>query len=392
MLGKTIAVLALSLLLNFMPPPTQLRAQQGEEVASGSSVNYFGSFRIVHSALETRARDGSRSDIIFALSTRLQLGGAWHFHPDWLIQGRVAGRYSTRQTEFRFLLDDHTPEGGSYPNGTTTADELFVGWRPSSDFQLSLGRFQARFPLAGFIPKGMDRYYGANLGISHTDGLWLQWDMNPVLQLDLVASHNAPEGSTHAARVPLSFDRPQSRLSLLANIRFRDTGGLWVQREMSVSYNPQTFIRGNDRHDYLTLTTRAMMRLPFDPGTGEYWVGGELGLVPIAPSPQSAGFAIDEGRTLFGQSAFAGQVSAYANDLFGRHRLGVLYGHTDPHWLVSASFSPNRTMAEVRYRLTISSSANFEARYRLQTDLFKPDNADFTQQLRDFYARITYRF
>lgn len=196
----------------------------------------------------------------------------------------------------------------------------------------------------------------------------------------------------YPARSPLVFEETASRFSLFANIEHMNTGGRWVQREISVSYNPQTFVRDEVKHDYIVLSTRGMIRLPFNPGTGEFWIGGELGFAPTAPLPRDAGFMVDESRTILEKSSAAWQVSAYANDLFTGHRIGILYGQTEPNWLVSSSFRPNVTMSEIRYRYTFSSRLNYEMRFRIQSDLFKPDDSGFTRRDRDFYARFTYRF
>jgi len=61
-----------------------------------------------------------------------------------------------------------------------------------------------------------------------------------------------------------------------------------------------------------------------------------------------------------GSSAVSWLLSAYVNNIFERHRVGILYGQADPHWLISASFAPNVTMAELRYRYTIASWIHYE--------------------------------
>jgi len=356
-----------------------------------SETDIFGTIRPVYTFVETRDRAGETSTSS-VMNARIQLGINHQFNDRFTFRGRVASRYATTQGQFRFIFDDHTPGGGSYPPGTTTIDEFSLLWQARPDLLITGGRFQGRFPLAGFIPKGVDRYYAANLSIAHTDGLSLRWNMSPSWRMHLIGSHNGKKGSSHAARAPLAFEEPLSRFSFFANLEHRDTGGIWVQREASISYNPQTFIRRGVQRDYIVLSTRGMIRLPFDPGTGEYWLGGEVGVVPLAPLPRDSGFLVEESRTIMNRSSFAWQVSAYANDLFSRHRIGILYGQTEPNWLVSSSFRPNVTMSEIRYRFTINSRLNYEMRFRIQTDLFKPDDAEFTRRDRDFYARFTYRF
>ena len=354
-------------------------------------ISISGSFRPVFSWIETRGRDGERTRD-HSMNARLQLRAEYEISPEFTFRTRLAGRASTNQDNFQFILKNHTPPSGSYPAGTVTFDEFALSWKLRPDLTVVAGRFQARFGLTGFIPKGFDRYYAANLSIGHTDGLWFRWDVNPRWRLHLVGSHNGQQGSTHAARRPLVFDETAARVSGLAVLEHREQGGLWVQREVSVSVLPQSFERSGKTRSYAVATGRLMMRLPWQCRFFEYWIGGEAGYVPLAPTPASAGFAVDESRTLIGPSAVAWQVAAYANGLTDRHRIGVLYGQTEPQWLVSSSFRPNNTMSEVRYRFTFSQRLNFEARYRFRTDLFRPAGAEYTRQDRDFYARITWRF
>ncbi len=92
---------------------------------------------------------------------------------------------------------------------------------------------------------------------------------------------------------------------------------------------------------------------------------------------------------MFGSSAFAWQFAAYINNISERHRVGVLYGQTDPHWLISASYAPNVTMAEMRYRYTIASWIHYEFRFRLRDEIHRPEDAHQTRQIFDFYTRFT---
>lgn len=366
-------------------------AETTQAQSSSPEFTTSGSFRTVFTTDETRTRLGD-TEHSSALNARIHLGLRATFSDQLFLQGRIASRFSTAQDDFRFLIRDYTGGGGSYPAGTATIDELFAAWDISEKMHLRVGRFQGRFPLEGFIPKGMDRYYAANLSISHTDGIWLRRDLSDSYRLHLITSRNGTRGSSHAARSPLDFSDPASRFTFFTNLQHLNTSGFWAQRELSISYTAKNFERNNSNRDHIAVTGRAMMRLPIDPGTGEYLLGGELGIVPVAPEPQQGGISVSEDRTLLGSASVAWQVSAYANKLFERHYLGVLYGHTDPHWFISSSFTPNTTMAEIRYRLVISSRLNYEMRFRYRTDLFKRDDALLTNQIQDFYARMTFRF
>ncbi len=363
-------------------------------VASQSSdaFGYDVNFRPVYYYVNTTDREGvEQTDR--SINLRARLGFSYDFNDKISLRLRSATRLSNTQDEFRILLEDHTGGSGSYPAGTLTLDEFFLRWRITPVLRLTAGRFQGRFPLTGFIPKGVDRYYASNLSISHTDGLWMEWDVNDAWRLHLIGSHNGTAGSSHAARSPLRFDESgAARISGFANIQHRNTADQWAQRELSVSVTPQNFYRDDKLRNHLAISTRWMYR-PFVSDSGvEYLFGGEVGLIPLAPRPSDNGLQISEDRLLLGRSAVAWQLSAYANHIFGRHRVGILYGQTDPHWLISASFTPNVSMAELRYRYTIASWIHYEFRFRLRDEIHKPSDASQTRQVFDFYTRFTIGF
>ncbi|MCC5934035.1 MAG: hypothetical protein JJU35_07270 [Balneolales bacterium] len=392
MIPKILFFLSLTVLL-FTPLISQ--AQTGSTGSDSPAFNpqlqVYGAFRPVFTTVSTTERDGSSGNVS-AINARLHLGSRLTFTPDFYLQARLAVRVADNQGDFSFVFQDHTPGSGSYPAGTATFDEIFASYSITPKLQLRAGRFQGRFALAGFIPKGLDRYYAANLSISHTDGLWLRWDVHPNWRLHGILSRNGTKGSTHAARSPMSFQPDGARLSWFFNAEHRNTNGLWVQRELSVSHTSDVISEGGSLKGYTAITGRAMMRLPLSPAQGEFWAGGELGIVPNAPKVETVTGGISSDRTFIGGAATGWQVSAYANEVLPRHLFGVLYGETEPHWLVSSSFSGNTTMAEFRHRFIISSTLNFEWRIRYRTDLYKPVTASESRKISDFYARFTYRF
>lgn len=203
------------------------------------SVKYRIDLRPVYSYVNTTERDGAQHTD-HSMNLRARFGISYHVSNKLTFRGRAAMRLSNNQDDFRFLLDDHTGGGGSYPAGTATFDEFLLSWQVNPELKLTAGRFQGRFPLTGFIPKGVDRYYGANLSISHTDGLWMEWDVSERWRLHLIGSHNSPSGSSHAARSPLRFDESAAaRFTGFANIQHRNTQDRWAQRELSLSVTPK---------------------------------------------------------------------------------------------------------------------------------------------------------
>lgn len=356
---------------------------------SGDALSFNLDIRPVYYYVHTTGRDGSQNPE-HTMNLRTRAGLTYRLSDQITFRGRTAARLSTSQDSFRFLLDDHTGGSGSYPAGSITLDIFQIRWQLMPDLRITAGRFQGRFPLEGFIPKSADRYYAANLAISHTDGIWLEWNASEKWRLHLIGSHNGTAGSSHAARKPLRFDEsPAARISGFANIQHRDTRGRWAQRELSISFTPKNFYRDDKLRNLAALSTRWMYRPAVSTHGEEYLVGGELGFIPVAPKPADAGLMINEDRLLLGSSAISWQVSAYANNLFERHRIGILYGQTDPHWLISSSFAPNVTMAEFRYRFTIAPWIHYEFRLRRRGEIFLPEGAAQTRRIFDFYTRFT---
>ena len=368
--------------------PLSLLAIQASDSPSDQP-EYHINLRPVYYYVNTTNRDGSQHKD-HSMNLRARLGLSYQIRSNLLFSGRMATRLSTNQEEFRFLLKGYTPGSGSYPAGTATIDEFMIRWQVKPDLKLTFGRFQGRFPLSGLIPKGVDRYYAANLSISHTDGVWLEWDANDKWRLHVIGSHNNSSGSSHAARNPLRYDESAAaRISGYANLQHRQTNDRWAQREVSVSVTPQNFFRDDELRNHIAFSTRWMYRPAINTKGQEYLIGGELGFIPVAPRPEDAGLQISVDRLLFEKSAFSWQISAYVNQLFERHRLGILYGQADPHWYISSSFAPNVTMAELRYRYTITSWINYELRFRLRDEIYKPSDADQTRKIFDFYTRFT---
>lgn len=357
-----------------------------------NTIEHHFDIRPVYYYVNTTERDGA-NHTSHTLNVRARYGISYHIREDLTFRGRAAMRLSSDQDKFRILLDDHTGGSGTYLPGIATVDELMLSWQIKPELKLTTGRIQARFPLAGFIPKGVDRYYGANLSIAHTDGIWMEWDMARSWRLHLVGSHNSPSGSSHAARSPLRFDESlAARFSGFANIQHRNREGRWVQRELSISVTPQNFYRNGELRDHVAISTRWMYRPGFSISGGEFQIGGEVGFIPVAPMPSDAGLPIRDERLLLGRSALAWQLSAYVINFFDHHRVGILYGQTDPHWLISSSFAPNVTMAEMRYRYTIASWINYEFRFRFRDEIYRPSGASQTRGIVDFYTRFTVSF
>lgn len=216
---RIVYICALIIFLTSSPPSQALMASENTSLFH-DNFSYNADFRPVYYYVNTTNRDGTeQTDRSINLRARLRL--SYQLSDNFTFRVRAATRLSSNQEEFRFVFEDHTGGSGTYPAGIGTLDELMLRWQISPGVRLTAGRFQGRFPLAGHIPKGVDRYYASNLSISHTDGLWLEWDATDSWRLHLIGSHNSTSGSTHAARAPLRFD--ESGAARLTAHRLLDT-------------------------------------------------------------------------------------------------------------------------------------------------------------------------
>jgi len=212
-----LKVTAVSILLIFPRVLAALAAQTADPPYGSTEHNL--NVRPVYYYVNTTERDGLKHTD-HTLNLRARYGISYHIRSSLIFRGRAAMRLSTDQDKLRFVLDYHTGASGTYPAGTVTVDEFMLRWQINPELKLTTGRFQGRFPLQGFIAKGVDRYYASNLSISHTDGIWVEWDMNDRWRLHLIGSHNSPSGSSHAARSPLRFDElPAARFTGFANLQ-----------------------------------------------------------------------------------------------------------------------------------------------------------------------------
>ncbi len=389
---RIIYVSLLILIVLIIPSHYQGLMALGNPGQPSDDSEYHVHIRPVYYYVNTTDRDGAENTDR-TINLRARLGVSYHLRDNLTFRVRTATRLSSQQDRFRFLLDDHTGGSGAYPAGTATVDELLLSWQVTPQLKLTAGRFQGRFRLTGLIPKGVDRYYASNLAISHTDGIWIEWDATDTWRLHLIGSHNSRKGSSHAARAPLRFDESgAARISGYANIQHRNTEDRWAQRELSISVTPQNFYRDDELRDHVTLSSRWTYRSAFSISGEEYLLGGELGFIPVAPRPSDNGLQISDDRLRFGSSAVSWQLSATVNNIADRHTVGLLYGQADPHWLISSNFAPNVTMAEMRYRYTIASWIHYEFRFRLRDEIHRPADAKQTRQIFDFYTRFTLNF
>lgn len=360
-----------------------------ESFSEKPGIDFFGDIR----SLLTRQTDkrGDLSNTDYINQTRIRLGGSYVFN-DRLSFRMVAGiRLSTNQESVVFRLQNKSDGSGTYPAGTIALTETSVRYVISPNLTLTAGRFNSAFALAGFIPRGLDRFYGNNINLSFTDGFWLRWHAGDWI-LHGIGSYNTSGGSLHAARPPISFSSRRSRISGFVAVQHSETEGLWVQREASLSITPAAVLRNGALHPLITGTARATVRLPLELSRGDYWIGAELGFIPVVPSPEDAGLQVDESLTIIDSSAFAWMAAAHANDVYPGHSVGLHVAWLEPQWYMSSNVSPNTTQIELRYVYRPLDMLSIDLRYRIRQENIRPEDQLDRRRTSDLRLRATYSF
>jgi hypothetical protein len=335
-------------------------------------------------------RDGSASDVA-ELRTRIQTGVRWDPTAHVQLRGRIAGRFSTEQSDFDFILADHIPASDGLRLGQATVDELHLRIQPVDRVDLRVGRMQTVFELAGVPRKSLDRNDSPNTDVTWTDGAHLRirtgaWNHH------LIVQHNASAGPTNVIRHPLNFGDPGSRASGYLALEAAEPAGAIIQREIGLTYLPSTLptsggITG-ERRGYAAVTVRVAAELPLEAIGARVVLAGEGGFAPRTPD-----------RILLATGAEGtGDGAAYQVSLNlmgaggGRHSLGIVHGRVGDGWLISSDLRDNNREWEARYYWQYSSWGRLDLRFRVREDLYERVGAERTRLDRDLYLRTTLRF
>jgi hypothetical protein len=372
-------ITAVSCLLLLLPLPAEAEWRGGGDLRGG----FFAS--------EREGRAGERSDAEDA-RMRLRLYLEHATSPQWRFRARVAGRYGTEQDAMRVWLRAYSPTATGTRLGDTTLDEFNLTYSPTgADWTLRLGRFQSRFELMGVASKSLDRNDSPNVDVSWTDGVHLQYRIDPGWRAHFILQHNHRRGSSTTARPPLDFSDGSSRVAMFAGLEASEPRGPIVQRMLGLSWWPSALARDGiaapARDDFVAITIRGALVWPAGEGDRRWLFAAEAGHAPNTPRGRVVGTG-DPAPA----AGNAWQASANLEHLRPGHHVGIVYGRADAGWLISPDFRNNDALAEIRYQWQLRPTLSLEARYRWREELDIPAAAARARVDRDVYLRLSTRF
>jgi hypothetical protein len=353
------------------------------------NVRFHGQIRTGYYYIESRNNAGQTTDVS-EWRLRARFGITYRMTDRLSFTARLAGRYSTEQEDFKVWLHPYGASRSGLQLGQTSFDMFHFQWADGNKVMVQVGRMQHSFYLKGIVGKGLDRYHSHNVSITWADGVWVRYLVHPDWYLHAIAQYNHRKGTTSVYTSPIHFTEPASRFTWFAAVEGKETSGLWNQRELSLTLMPSTFRDAESKlQSYWALTGRLGINLPVDFSYMDLMVAGEAGYAPNAPALSQFNLSSGSGAT---DGAFAWQVSINFQNIFRQHNLGILYGETDPGWLIAPSFRNNTNTIEVRHQFRFNRSLSTEIRYRIRNQLHAPVDAAVKRKDDDLYARITYRF
>ncbi len=354
------------------------------------ALTWGGDMRLGYFTQRHDDSDGS-SDGKDELASRIRMGLKWQPGDALAAQVRLAGRYSTEDNHPHFEFFDHIPDTDGLRAGDSTVDLLLLRWTPDPGWEVTLGRWQAAFELAGIPGGSLDRSDSPNIDISWTDGVHVVrhgdsgWDTHVILQ------YNTQDGATNVRLPPLDFTDSGSRVTYFAAMENIARAGALVQRTLDVSYLPQSLHPdgpGTARsEDYWAFVGRLAADWPLLPHGTHFLAGIEVGYAPNTPTRAASGLS---GSGDAGGMAW--QVSLNLLDIRRGHGVAYQYGRAQPGWLISPDFRSNEELHEVRYEWEISEARRLTARYRDRRDLVTPVGAVQSRRDQDLFLRYSIRF
>jgi hypothetical protein len=360
-----------------------LHAQQTERITFG------GDLRTGYFHQERDQRDGDRSTSR-DFRARIRPGLTVRLAPTVEARFRVAGRYSTAQDGLELYLDTHAPSTDGLAFGQTTVDEAYLNLRPGARWNVRLGRMQTKFALTDLMAKSLDRGDSPNTDITWTDGGHLTFAAGNGWLSHLIVQHNPRQGPSNVLRSPLTFEHDGSRVTLFAAVQSSERGGAITLRGLDLTFIPRALPgQGAEPSDYIALVGRGMLAWPLPVNGSSVAVGGEIGYAPNTPSRATLGLG-EPGSGDVGGLAF--QIAATLADRASRHRLGVVYGRTEPGWLIAPDFRGNDELIELRYQWVVAPGHSIETRLRRRDELHRPAGTLRDRQDNDLYVRYSLRF
>lgn len=354
-------------------------------------VKSFGDARFAFYASEREARDGTITNDE-GLRLRLRVGAEKKLSDEWLLRGRLAGRFTTDQDRFRFWLKAWAPTRTGLEDGDSTLDELFLHYAPDGgDWSLRIGRFQSKFELMGVAAKSLDRNDSPNVDITWTDGLHWQYALTPKWRSHVVLQSNASNGTGQAARAPLSFDDDASTVTTFAALESTMPLGPLKQRVFAVTWMPSALatdgIDAARREDYITLTAKLFAEWPIGDSGMRGGLGGEAGYAPNTPRE-----SVVNAGTGSSADGWARTFSMNMLDFMPNHNIAFVFGRAGAGWLISPDFRNNDRLLEIRYQWRLSKTLSMEARLRRREEISLPPGVDDPRIDDDFYLRFSAKF
>ncbi|GAA4406919.1 hypothetical protein [Quisquiliibacterium transsilvanicum] len=346
--------------------------------------------RLGYFAREREDRDGARSDSD-DWRIRIRPGALWQITPELSAKARVAGRYSTddsNRNHSRFFTSIPASDGLRF--GDSTFDEFYLRYKPGDSWDVRVGRMQTSFELEGVAKKSLSRNDSPNTDITWTDGIHVRyadaagWNYHAILQ------RSEDEGPTTVRRSPLAFTRSASHLTYYAGMEKKDPKGRILQLGWDLTYIPDALrVDGSATgriDDHLGITGRLALQWPMAGNMRFVWAG-EAGFAPDTPT--KAALRLPGSGDA---SGLAFQTSVNLVDFAPGHSVGLVYGQAGGGWLLSPDFGNNQELLELRYQWRLSAAQSIEARIRTRRDLEQLMDTSQRRVDDDIYVRYTHRF
>lgn len=351
--------------------------------------HFIGDLRGGYYGAERADRDGSyeHSDQLIA---RIRGGVKWKPSEQLSATIRLAGRYSTLNNHPHFEFFESIPDTDGLRSGDSTVDELFLKYTPTPQWEISVGRLQTAFELAGVAAGSLDRADSPNVDITWTDGAHLRYRTEAGWNWHMILQRNVASGSTNVRLFPLSFEDSDGRVSYFAAVESLEAYGPIVQRVFGVSYLPSSLktegAAAGPVEDYVAFVGRLAAQWSAGRRDTKLLLGTELGYAPNTPSRAAVGTGTS-GTT----GGFAWQVQLSLLDVFPGHSFALQHGRADAGWLISPDFRNNVVLSEVRYEWKIDKRHAFTARFRHRDEM---DIMVAARKRRDddFFLRYTVKF
>lgn len=360
------------------------------DIPLSSTVDFIGDLRAGYYSAQRDDRDATEEEHDQFIG-RVRGGLSWKPSPQISGTARLAGRYSTLDNNPHFEIFESIPDTDGLRAGDATVDELFIRYSPSSRWEVSMGRLQTAFELAGVAGGSLDRSDSPNTDITWTDGAHIRYAGNGSWNWHLILQYNASEGATNVRLPPLTFEDPGSRVSYFAALENLEPYGPIVQRTLDINYLPSALNTTNGPpnrlEDYLAFVGRLAAQWPVGPRDTKLLIGTELGFAPNTPDKATVGTG-----TSGSAGGFAWQVQLSILDLFPGHSFAVQHGRADAGWLISPDFRNNEVLSELRYEWQFDERQTFTARVRTREEMAPLVGAAQKQQDDDFFLRYTLKF